>query len=241
MLLEGRIAVVTGGGRGIGRAIALLFAHEGADLVLAARNRDQLEQTASQITELGRTSLAVPTDVSSEAEVSACFDQARDRFGKVDVLVNNAGISIERRFLDLSLEEWERTFSVNLRGVVLCTRAVLPEMLANGKGRIVNIASGAGVRGLPGSAAYAASKAAVIALGASLAGEVEDQGVQVNTICPGPVDTDLLNQSAVRDFVAQSSALRPPEDVAGAALFFASELSGKTSGQVLNVRTRNRW
>ena len=241
MLLEGQIAVVTGAGRGIGRATALLFAREGASVVLAARNRSQLEDVASRIAELKGDCLTLPTDISNESEVTACISQTLSQFGKIDILVNNAGISIERPFLETSLDEWELTLNVNLRGVILCTRAVLPSMLEKGQGKILNIASGAGLRGLPGSSAYAASKAAVVALGASLASEVESGGVQVNTICPGPIDTEMLNESAVRDFIAKSSNPQSPDDVAGAALFLASKLSGKTSGQTISIRTTNRW
>ena len=234
-------SLVTGSGRGIGRATALRFAREGAAVVLVARSQTQLEEVASQIAYMKRDCLVLPTDVSKEADVAACFGKVLNDFGQIDILIDNAGISLDRPFLETSLDEWEQVFNVNLRGVVLCTRAVLPSMLANGRGKIVNIASGAGLRGLPGNSAYAASKAAVIALGASLASEVESHGVQVNTICPGPVDTDMLRQSGVRDFVSKSSNLQPPEDVASAALFLASELAGRTSGQVISVRTTNRW
>ncbi|MCZ6674818.1 MAG: SDR family NAD(P)-dependent oxidoreductase [Verrucomicrobia bacterium] len=241
MLLEGEIVVITGAGRGIGKATALLFASEGAKVVLAARNRTQLEEVASHIADLKGECLILPTDVSIENEVTACFDQALGHFGRIDILINNAGVLYNGPFLETSLEVWDQLLGVNLRGVILCTRAALPTMVANGSGKIINVASGAGLRGLPGGSVYAASKAAVIALGASLAGEVEANGIKVNTICPGPINTEMQNPSRHKDAVQKSSKLLPPDDVAGAALYLASKLSGKTSGQTISVRTSNRW
>ena len=241
MLLEGKIAVITGAGRGIGKSTALLYASEGAKVALIARNQTQLEEVASQIADLKGECLVLPTDVANEDEVGACFDQVLNHFGGIDILINNAGVLRNGTFLDTPLEVWEQLLKVNLQGVILCTRAALPLMVAQGSGKIINVASGAGQRGLPGGSAYAASKAAVIALGASLAGEVESNGIQVNTICPGPIDTEMQTVSAQRLIKQKTSKLLPPDDVAGATLYLGSKLSGKVSGQTINVRTSNRW
>jgi 3-oxoacyl-[acyl-carrier protein] reductase len=238
MLLENKIAVITGGGRGIGRAIAIHFAREGANVAIIARTADQLDRVEAEIKHLGRKARSVTADIADELQVAEAFAHIHDAFGRVDILVNNAGIEIKRPFAEMALDEWDRTMAVNARGVVLGIRAVLPSMIKRNAGNIINMASGAGLRGLPGSTAYSASKAAVIALTFSLADEVRDKGVRVNAICPGLIDTGMLAGSSLRK--AESQVLRP-EDVAGTAVFIASKLSGRVTGQVFSVRNSNRW
>lgn len=242
MLLNDKVALVTGAGRGIGKAISMRFAEEGASLILCARTASQLQEVTDAIRSAGRPCLSAVVDVARADEVERLAQDGLGKFGKIDILVNNAGISNPKPFLDTSDADWDDAINVNLKGVVFCIRAVLPNMLQRGSGAVINIASGAGLRGLPGSPAYTASKAAVIGLTHSLADEVGQKGVRVNVICPGPIKTELLDGSAVRDFVLKNKAhLMFPEDVAGTALYLASHLSGGLNSQMICVRNSNRW
>jgi len=240
--LVGKTALITGGGKGIGKSIAQTFAKQGAQIVITARTETQLQEVARKIVSGGGKCLPIEGDVSKEEDVIRVVEASRKEFGKVDILVNNAGVSIESSFMELSLPDWDHLLAVNLKGVIHCIRAVLPGMQKRKAGRIINIASAAGLRGLPGSAAYSASKAAVIALTQSLGDEVAVDGIRANVICPGPIKTEMLDQSAVKDFIIQNPGdLLAPEAVADAALFLASDLSGGMNSQVLVVRTKSRW
>ena len=240
--LDGKVALITGGGRGIGKAIALAFADHGANVIITARTDSQIEKASEEIRRSGQKCLAVKADISKKGEVTHLFEKSRKEFGRIDILVNNAGISKEQPFMDITLEDWDEALNINLMGVVHCTREVLPEMLERKQGKIINVASGAGQRGLQGNSAYSASKAAVIALSHSLAEEVGKSGINVNVICPGPIKTEMLAQSAVKDFILSNpDNLLMPDDVAGAALFLASDLSGGMNSQMLVIRTENRW
>lgn len=242
MLLRDKVALVTGAGRGIGKAISLTFAVEGANLIVCSRTKSQIEDVAEAIRAVGRECLAVVAAVEKEADVTQMVGDGLARFGKIDILVNNAGISNPKPFLETSMSDWEEALAVNLKGVVLCTRAVLPHMLQRGVGRVINVASAAGLRGLPGSPAYTASKFAVVGLTQALADEVMEKGIRVNVICPGPVKTELLDSSPVKDFLLKNPAsLLMMEDVTGAALYLASELSGGLNSQTICVRNSNRW
>ena len=191
--LKNRIAVVTGAASGIGKAIAIAFAREGADIVVADRvTKDRAGEVLAGIKTHGRKSLCVQTDVSDEASVQAMAKAALAKFGRVDILVNNAGIFTESLIEDLSIEDWDRVMNVNLRGVFLCTRALIGQMLERRDGRIINIASQLGQIGGKSVGHYAASKAGVIGLTKSLAREVSTRGVLVNAIAPGPIETPLL-------------------------------------------------
>ncbi len=242
LLLTGKTALITGGGRGIGKSIAMAFSQQGADIVITSRTDTQLQNAARDIASVGGKCLPVEGDVSRTQDIERIVEECRKAFGSIDILVNNAGISKESPFMDLSLSDWDRTLNVNLMGVVHCIRALLPEMRMKGAGKIINIASAAGLRGLPNSAAYSASKAGIIALTQSLGDEVGPEGIQANIICPGPVETEMFRRSSVRDFILQNPVdLMSPDDVAGAALFLASDLSGGMNSQVLVVRTKSRW
>ncbi len=242
MLLKDKIALVTGAGRGIGKSVALKFAEEGASLILCARTASQVQETARKIEAIGRPCLAAGIDVAQEDQVRDLVNDGLRRFGQIDVLVNNAGISNPRPFLETSNADWDEAIDVNLKGIIYCTRAVLPGMLKRGSGVVINIASAAGLRGLPGSPAYTATKSAVIGLTHSLAEEYGEKGIRLNVICPGPIKTELLDQSPVKDFVLKNKAhLLPPEDVAGTALYLASHLSGGLNSQVICLRNSNRW
>lgn len=240
--LVGKTALITGGSKGIGKSIALTFANQGADIVIASRSMTLLEEVTQKIYSAGGKCLPVEADVSNQADVIRLVEASRSAFGKVDILVNNAGVSKELPFMELSLSDWDQMLSINLMGVLYCIRAVLPKMRSRREGTIINIASAAGLRGLPGSSAYSASKAAVIALTQSLGDEVGPDGIRVNVICPGPIKTEMLDQSAVKNFLIQNpNDLLKPDAVAGAALFLASSLSGGMNSQVLVVRTKSRW
>ena len=193
--LEGRIALVTGAASGIGAGIAVAFAQEGADVVVADQaGRAAAEPVLAEVVAAGRQALFVQTDVSDTRSVAALAAAVQQRFGRVDVLVNNAGIFTEALVEVMSVEEWDRVLSTNLRGTFLCTRAFLPGMLERGSGRIINIASQLGQVGGTAVAHYSASKAGVIGLTKALAREVAARGVLVNAIAPGPIETPLLER-----------------------------------------------
>jgi len=191
--LKDKVALVTGAASGIGQAIAIAFAREGADIVIADRSPEaKAAATIAGIRQHGRQVLFVQADVADEASVQAMAKAALARFGRVDILVNNAGIFTESLIENLSVADWDKVMNVNLRGVFLCTRALLGQMLERRDGRIINIASQLGQIGGKSIGHYAASKAGVIGLTKSLAREVATRGVLVNAICPGPIETPLL-------------------------------------------------
>jgi len=191
--LEGRIAVITGAASGIGKGIAITFASEGANIVIADLVTEaKAAEVITAIKKLGGEVLFVRTDVSDEASVRAMAAQAIDRFGRVDILVNNAGIFTESLLEDMPIEDWDRVVNTNLRGTFLCTRVLIGQMLERGDGRIINIASQLGQIGGGAVAHYSASKAGVIGFTKALAREVSRRGVLVNAIAPGPIETPLL-------------------------------------------------
>ena len=240
--LGGKTALITGSGRGIGREIALLFAQEGADIVLAARTETELASVADAVRGFGGRALTVGTDVADQKAIENCVRKSLETFGKIDILVNNAGLSKSKPLLETTLEDWNETLAVDLTALFLFIKLILPGMIDRQEGRIINISSGAGLRGLPGNNAYSAAKAAVIGMSQSLAGEVRDTGVKVNVICPGPIETEMLKVSRNREFLLRDKAnLLQPDDVAGAALFLGSDLSGGMNGQILTIRNSNRW
>ncbi len=232
MKLDGRVAIVTGAGRGIGRATAEMLAREGARLVLASRSADELDEGVASIENLGGLAIGVPTDVRDKAQVQRLVDATLERFGRIDVLLNNAGVARHRYVLDTSEEDWDLTFDVNVKGVFLCSQAVLPHMIARRSGKIINVASMAGLRGSAWKAAYCASKFAVIGFAESLALEVGQYGINVNTICPGPVATAMR----ARSYPFEKPELLPqPVEVANLALFLASDDSRTIHNAVIRV------
>lgn len=242
MLLKDKVALVTGAGRGIGKAISLRFAEEGASLILCAGTASQLQEVTDAIRSIGRPCLSAVVDVAKEEKVKRLVRNGLDQFGQIDILVSNAGISNPKPFLKTSNADWDDAIDANLKGVVFCARAILPSMLQRGSGAVVNIASAAGLRGLPGSPAYTASKFAVVGLTQALADEVMQKGIRVNVICPGPVKTELLDSSPVKDFLLKDAAnLLMMEEVTGAALYLASDLSGGLNSQTICVRKSSRW
>lgn len=189
--LEGRIAVVTGAATGLGRGIAELYAQEGADVAIVDRNGDGARAVAAGICASGRRSLAVEADVGDEPSVEKAFATIADELGAADILVNNAGIVTVSLLADMTTATFDEMLRIDLKSVFLCTRAALPSMRAKGYGRIVNISSQIAYKGAEGMTHYAAAKAGILGFSRSLAYEVTREGIAVNTICPGPLDTDM--------------------------------------------------
>lgn len=219
MKLKEQVAIVTGAGRGIGRAVALAFARNGATVALAARTASELNAVATQIESCAGRALVVPTDVTHEPSVAALVETVLAEFGKVDILLTTAGVATFGTLVDTKPEDWDRMLAVNLRGVFLCCRAVLPAMMRQRGGTIINVASVTAKRAIPGGAAYAASKHAVLGLSQVLAEEMRLHGIRVGVLCPGAVNTGLWD--TVPNAPERSRMLRP-EDVAAAALLMAS-------------------
>ena len=220
MTLSGRGAVVTGAGRGIGMAVARALAGAGAAVVVVARTRNGIEAVATELRAAGRQAWAVPGDVTDPATVAALARAAETRLKHVDILVNNAGVAHSAPLAKLTLEDWNRVLTVNATGTFLCTQAFLPGMLERRWGRVVNIASVAGLRGGKYIAAYSAAKHAVVGFTRSLAAEVAGSGVTVNAVCPGYVDTDMTRESVAR--IATKTGMSPP-DALRAALAAAGQ------------------
>ena len=242
MQLKDKVAIITGGGRGIGRAIAIAYAIEGARAVIAARSTTQLDEVTTTIAAQGGESLAVPTDLRVRTEVEDLVQKTVERFGRVDILVNNAGINPRGPFLESTDEEWEQAWQVNVMGVVHCCRAVLPLMKKQGSGNIINVGSGMGQVGHANLSIYCASKAALHGLTQAIAEEVWRDGIIANVLIPGPVKTELSKPSweNAETFIAQSDPWKDPEQVVASALFLATQppASGMT-GQILSIMRRN--
>lgn len=241
-LLTGKVAIVTGAARGIGKAIALKFAEEGAHIAMVDILEQEMEQTKSSVQAFGTKVNSYVVDLTQDDDVFALVEQVVRDFGTVDILMNNAGISREMPLHELPMEVWDKIMNINLRSVALIMKAVLPVMIEKGSGNICSIASGAALRGLPGSTAYSASKAGVLCLSQALGDEVRPHNIRVNAICPGPVDTELFQKSAKRDFILQAGGdVFTPETIANGALYLVSDLSQGMSSQVLTIRGFNRW
>ena len=236
--LLGQIAVVTGAGSGIGRAIASRLAVEGAKIVVNDISYDRAEETASSIRELGREAVASQGDISREQDVNAAFDVCEQKFGRCSILVNNAGILQQKPFTGLSVEDWDRMIAVHLRGCFLGCRRAIPNMLARKSGSIVNIASQLGQIGGRELCHYSSAKAGIIGLTKALAREVSKHGVRINAVAPGPINTDLVAELSELWRSAKAAELPlgkfgSPEDVAGTVAFLASSDANIYVGQTL--------
>ena len=243
-MLQGKNALITGGSRGIGKGIALKFAQQGARILLVGRKLSGLEPAAEEIRAQGGQAACFQADVSQAGQVEKLAQAVLEQEGRVDILVNNAGISKEMPFLEMPIETFDEIMTTNMRSVMLVTRAFLPGMLERKAGSIINIGSGAALRGLPGSAAYSASKAAVVCFTQALGDEVRklERNIRINAICPGPVDTELFQKSERREFILQAGGdVFSTETMGDAALFLASDMSKGMNSQVLVLRGFNRW
>jgi 3-oxoacyl-[acyl-carrier protein] reductase len=238
--LEGQVAVVTGASRGIGRAIALTLATEGAKVVVNyAQSSTAAEDIVTTITAAGGEALALPADVSQADQVDALMSGTLEAFGRIDILVNNAGITRDTLLLRMKLEDWQAVIDLNLTGVFLCTKAVAKGMLKQRSGRIINIASVAGQMGNPGQANYSAAKAGVIGFTKTVAKELASRGVTVNAVAPGFIKTDMTgdlpNTEDILKFIPLGR-FGQPDDIAGMVRFLAADpAAAYITGQVFNV------
>lgn len=242
--LRGLTGVVTGAGRGIGRALACALAEAGANVVACDLCQADVEETAERIASRGVEALAAVADVTSEADVERMVQCVNDRFGRLDVLVNNAGTTVQKPATEITLEEWNRVLAVNLTGTFLCSRKAAPLLARGGNGAIVNIGSinGQVAPALHPSSAYSAAKAGVLGLTRALAVEWATLGVRVNAVCPTYVRTEMT-AARLRDpeYAARIENRTPlgriaePDDLAGAVVFLASPASGMVTGHALNV------
>ncbi len=254
MKLKDRVAIVTGGGMGIGRAIALRFAEEGAAVVVAARTMPKLEEVVQQITAKGGRATAIQTDVTDEAQVKNMVAKTLDIYKKIDILVNNSGIAaVSARVWEIKLEDWNRVIATNLTGPMLCTREVMKHMIERKQGNIVNISSDAGTVGTPTRGSYCASKWGLIGLTRTAALEAARYNIRVNSVAPGPTEGERALRSMdalagatgrtideLMKMTVSGTAMRrmaKPEEIASAVLFLASDDSSGMTGQTINVNT----
>jgi 3-oxoacyl-[acyl-carrier protein] reductase len=240
LLLEGQVVLVTGASRGIGRAIALALAAEGAQVVVNyARSGEAAEAVVAQIVADGGSAIALQADVSQADQVEALINSTLEKFGRIDVLVNNAGITRDTLLLRMKPEDWQAVIDLNLTGVFLCTRAVAKGMLKQRSGRIINIASVAGQMGNPGQANYSAAKAGVIGFTKTVAKELASRGITVNAVAPGFIETDMTDELSNPEDILKFIPLGrfgQPDDIAGMVRFLAAApAAAYITGQVFNV------
>jgi 3-oxoacyl-[acyl-carrier protein] reductase len=240
-MLSGKTAIITGAGRGIGRAIALQFAHYGAKVVLNYRNSiSQVDELLSAIKNAGGEAIAIRADISQEEEAKNLIDQAINEYKTLDILVNNAGVNKDNLLIRMSEEEFDQVININLKGTFFCMKHAAKVMLKQRFGKIINISSVVGIAGNIGQANYAASKAGVIGITKSAARELSSRGITVNAVAPGFIQTDMTD--ALADRVKEASIAAIPlgrfgsaDEVAGAVSFLASEAANYITGQVLQV------
>lgn len=259
--VDGKVAIVTGAGRGIGKAIALILAEAGADVTVVARTKEQIEETAGDIRKLGRKALAIPADVSQEDQVKKVVEQTVSQFGKIDILVNNAGIAVSKPVVlvpgaeiagftgkvsaqdeQTTLQEWRQIIDTNLTGAFIFAQAVGPYMMKQRKGKVINTSSTAADQGLPRISAYSASKAGLSTFTRCLASEWGPFNINVNAIAPGIIRTDMvahhLENPKSKEAILQRIPLdriAEPRDVALLVLFLASEASDYLTGQIFTI------
>lgn len=246
MRLKDQIAIITGAGSGIGRAIALKFSQNGAKVVIADRNVELAQETLKMIVKEGNDAISLKVDVTEYLQVKGMVDKAIDSYGKIDILVNNAGWEKFGLFIDTKPDYWDKIIKLNLMGQVYCTRAVLDNMVRRKKGAIVNIASDAGRNGFRGEVIYSAAKGGVIAFTKALSKEMGEYGIRLNSIAPGPIETPLLKVGMeksrdIADEMLKRKDQTPlkrfgtPEEVADLALFLGSNESAFITGQVVSI------
>jgi 3-oxoacyl-[acyl-carrier protein] reductase len=241
MKLEGKVALVTGASRGIGREIALELAREGASVAVNyAGSEAKALDVVDEIKAMGRDAFAIQADVSNSDSVTDMAKETIERFGKIDILVNNAGITKDNLLMRMKESEWDDVININLKGVFLCTKAVTRQMMKQRSGRIINISSIVGVSGNPGQANYVAAKSGVIGLTKTTAKELSSRGITVNAVAPGFITTDMtdkLNEDVKTEMLKQIPLARfgEPKDIARTVIFLASEDSAYMTGQTLHV------
>jgi len=238
--LIGKVALVTGAAQGIGKAVALLLARHGADIVVSDINLEKAEETAKEIESIGPKAMAIKVNVGSLNDVERMVEAVLKKFGRIDILINNAGITRDKLILRMTEEDWDIVLNVNLKGTFNCTKAVVRHMAKQRSGKIVSIASVVGEMGNAGQVNYAASKAGVIGLTKTIAREFAKRGINVNAIAPGYIETpmtEFLSDKVKEELkrLIPMERLGKPEDVAEAVLFLVSEESNYITGQVLNV------
>jgi len=240
MRLKDKVALITGGARGIGQAIAMTFAREGADIVVADVNLEIAQKTALEIEGLGRKAMALEMDVTSYDKVEEGINKILDKMGKVDILVNNAGITKDNLLLRMSQADWDAVINVNLKGTFNCIKAVTRPMVKQRSGRIISIASIIGLMGNPGQANYAASKAGIIALTKTVAKELASRNINANAVAPGFIQTEMTAKlpEDIKKKMLEAiplAKLGTPQDVANTCLFLASDESSYITGQVITI------
>ncbi len=240
MRLKDKVALITGGARGIGRAIGLTFAREGADIAVADVNLEIAQQTVLEIQDLGRKAMALEMDVTNYEKVEEGVNKILDKMGKVDILVNNAGITKDNLLLRMSQADWDAVINVNLKGTFNCIKAVSRPMIKQRSGRIISIASIIGLMGNPGQANYAASKAGIIALTKTVAKELASRNVNANAVAPGFIQTEMtakLSEDVKKKMLEAIplAKLGTPQDVANICLFLASDEASYITGQVITI------
>ena len=240
MRLKDKVALITGGARGIGQVIAMTFAREGADIVVADVNLEIAQKTALEIEGLGRKALALEMDVTSFEKVEEGINKILDKMGKVDILVNNAGITKDNLLLRMSQADWDAVINVNLKGTFNCIKAVTRPMIKQRSGRIISIASIIGLMGNPGQANYAASKAGIIALTKTVAKELASRNINANAVAPGFIQTEMTAKlpEDIKKKMLEAiplAKLGTPQDVANTCLFLASDESSYITGQVITI------
>lgn len=239
--LDGHVALVTGGGRNIGRAIALALAEHGADVAVCARHPEQVEAVAGEIKAMGRRALAVVADVGDPSQVVAMVQQIEDKLGPVDILVNNVGVRPKQSILEMSFDDWDRIIRVNLSSAFYCAKAVVPRMMEKRYGRIINISGRSGFSGQADRAHVVTSKAGMHGLTKALAHELAPYGITVNTVSPGHIDTTRSADSPPIADAAQLVQSVPlgrlglPEEIAAACVYLASPAAAYVTGQVLHI------
>ena len=238
--LAGRVAVVTGASRGLGRAMAVALAEAGADLALAGRSKPDLEATARLVERAGRRALVVPTDVAQYPEVEALIARAADGLGRLDVLVNNSGVAIVKPLVEWTPPEWRTLLDVNLLGVIHGCRAAAPHLIDQGWGKVINVASMLAAIGLPGYSVYSATKGAIVAFTRALGVEWARHNIQVNCIAPGWFDTDMSAPAWQNDKIAErlvrdvpARRIGRPEEIGPLAVYLASSASDFMTGQTV--------
>lgn len=241
--LTGRAAIITGGSKGLGEAMAAGLASAGADVLLASRHGDEAEETARQIaTDFGHQAVGLQADVTREADVAAMVDRCLQEFGKIDILINNAGVNIRGAIDDVSYDDFRKVQEINVNGVWLCCRAVIPHMKQAGHGRIINMASTLGVVGLANRTPYTSSKGAVVQMTRALGLELAPDGITCNAICPGPfltpMNVPIANDEQTKKFIVGAVAMErwgEMHEIQGAAIFLASDASSYVTGSLVTV------